>query len=571
MLRKRLVVINTLIISIVIGILILNSIDTLKRLFYHESTLIYEAQLNERYKSINDLFSAARNFTLEVCVNEELQKQLTAHRRDNSWTTEASSNLNKIVRNIDTEYGYYIPEIYPVNERGEVLKYSFSDRRYLPVGKTVFDYDIDREFIWAFRPEDKNCILVTRKIFSSKDGDTVLGIVEAEINISPLNEIFTGAYRSDNGTFTNLFLMDQDENVLLPYHVFEFEMDKVQLDNIEHASYELKDERITVVKRFPANRWMLVGQIEGVTLLAGSYAAIEKTVIWGISLIVIAFILTMITTKILTDPILKLATHMQSTDVAKNYEQVTIENPKGEIKILYDSYNNMISIINESISKIQIAGERDRENEFLLLQSQINPHFLYNTLDAIGWKAVQHEAYEIQEMVLYLVGMFRNSINQRDSLTQVRHEIEQVRCYLNIMQMRYPGAYVIEFEVEEGIEDYMIVRQLLQPLAENALQHGLYDSDNRGTVSIKAYRNNQNLVFKVANDGKLVDIEKVYSILKDGKDSNSRHYGIRNVNERLKNYYGDEHYLRFSIENGQTVATITIPISKTHMSDLGGR
>ncbi|WP_130837636.1 cache domain-containing sensor histidine kinase [Lachnoclostridium sp. Marseille-P6806] len=193
---------------------------------------------------------------------------------------------------------------------------------------------------------------------------------------------------------------------------------------------------------------------------------------------------------------------------------------------------------------------RERESELLLLQSQINPHFLYNTLDTLYFMAILKNEDEIADFVQSLSENFKLSLNQGDKLIPVSSEMQRIAAYMKLQNYRFHGRYTLHIDVEEKMREEYILTFILQPLVENAVYHGLEPKPGPGTVTVRGKRNGGVLEFSVLDDG--VGIADA--------DALDHGYGIRNIRERIRLFYGEEYGICFrNRESGGTVAEIRIP------------
>ena len=184
---------------------------------------------------------------------------------------------------------------------------------------------------------------------------------------------------------------------------------------------------------------------------------------------------------------------------------------------------------------------------------------MYNTLDSINWMAVKYGADDIEEMVTDLSQMLRYSLNNGVNQLKVSEELTQIRCYLNIQQKRFSNSFSTSYEIDPEVLDYQVIKLLLQPLVENALQHGFDESGQTGKLMLRVKKKENNIEFSVLNNGNKMDLEKVKQALQLPEDAKPTSYGLRNVNDRLVKYYGAESGLQFSIEGDYSCARFTIP------------
>ena len=238
---------------------------------------------------------------------------------------------------------------------------------------------------------------------------------------------------------------------------------------------------------------------------------------------------------------------------------------KGEIGQLGDSFNAMVEKINELLGVVYKEQKNKREAELKILHEQIKPHFLYNTLDTIQWKAKQYHAQDIVDLVLALSGFFRISLSQGKEFITLEQEVLMVKNYLDIQKVRYEDLFEYKTEIEEGLGNYMVLKICLQPLVENALYHGIKESDqDRGTIWIRAFSESEDsIILKVEDDGAGMSQERIDQLnswlkLKE-RGEEVKAYGTLNVNDRIKIAYGDEYGLHYEKRTGGgTVAVVRL-------------
>ena len=243
----------------------------------------------------------------------------------------------------------------------------------------------------------------------------------------------------------------------------------------------------------------------------------------------------------------------------------------GEMKTLYQSFNYMMDMIGDLIQEVYVAKIREKQSELAALQAQINPHFLYNTLDSINWMAIRYGARDIQKMVVSLATMLRYSLNNGQNLIAVQDEIKQVQSYINLQQIRFENCFESEIRIQEEMNSCIIIKLLLQPLVENAIIHGFDEGQyENGHLTITGEIESGHMVFRVMNDGHQADLEVIQRILYPAEDVKPKSYGIKNVNDRLRHQYGEEYTLQYRIQGDLTVAVIRIPLEKTGGEAYGG-
>lgn len=240
--------------------------------------------------------------------------------------------------------------------------------------------------------------------------------------------------------------------------------------------------------------------------------------------------------------------HQEGIDIL---EEGAEEYRNGDLTQLEQNVYCMMKKAKEFMEESFQAKLREREAQLKILQAQINPHFLYNTLDAINWMAIKMEAVEISSMVNSLARYFRLSLSKGEYAVSIQDEIELAKAYLTIQQMRFKGAIVSEFIIEQGLEAYKMPKLTLQPIIENAILHGIQKKQNRdGKIRIEVKKVEENICFWITDDGTGMEQEVINKILHKLPEEKQASYGLYNVNERIKLYFGNEYGIYISSEKG---------------------
>ena len=230
----------------------------------------------------------------------------------------------------------------------------------------------------------------------------------------------------------------------------------------------------------------------------------------------------------------------------------------------------MTSKVRELLDSKVREQENLKKAELKALQAQINPHFLYNTLDTIVWMAEANQTDKVIEIVRALSSFFRIALSRGKDWISIRQEIEHVRSYLYIQKIRYRDILDYEIEIDDSILDGTILKLILQPLAENALYHGIKNKRNGGTICVRARRAEQNLILlEVQDDGvgftpyKLSKIQETLAANTDEILRSESGFGLENVHKRIQLYYGKQYGV--SVESQYlegTRVTVAIPLQE---------
>ena len=234
-----------------------------------------------------------------------------------------------------------------------------------------------------------------------------------------------------------------------------------------------------------------------------------------------------------------------------------------EISALSDSLNMMIDKINNLLEQITEEQVRLRKAEFELLQSQINPHFLYNTLDAIVWLAEAGEQRKVVSMVGSLSEFFRTSLNQGKDIISVKEELQHVKSYLEIQQVRYQDILNYEIHVPKDLYRYTIPKITIQPLVENALYHGIKNKRGPGRIILSGRKEKDFFVLQIEDNGIGISEERLQQVrdgMKNKVFTENDIYGLYNVNERIRLNFGEDYGISIESSHGKgTVVEIILP------------
>ncbi len=234
-----------------------------------------------------------------------------------------------------------------------------------------------------------------------------------------------------------------------------------------------------------------------------------------------------------------------------------------EIQHLGRSIGDMAKRIKALMEDIVTEHESKRKSEFDTLQSQINPHFLYNTLDIIVWMIENEQKQEAVKVVTALARFFRISLSRGRSIIPVKDELEHVRNYLMIQQMRFKNKFTYVIRAGEDVMELAALKLMLQPLVENAIYHGMEFMDGDGEIMIRVYREGEELWFQISDNGLGMTQEQLDGLLSDRPHVSSRRgsgIGVKNVNERIRLYFGEHYGLSIQSEPDEgTVITIRLP------------
>ena len=412
-------------------------------------------------------------------------------------------------------------------------------------------------------------ITLSREIHNFYGTGNSDGVVFIDLNYNAIIDLCDQNSIGDKGY---VFILDQDGNIV--YHPSQQQLyNELQTENIDTVmnadsdivvTGEGDDEKIYTLPHSETTGWTIVGCVNMAELLKDSREANNIYVMTAIVLVAIAMILSSFIARSITLPIQKLRDSMKKVQEGDFKAADVVIPSQNEIGSLTTSFNAMTHRIEELMEENVKEQEQKRKIELKALQSQINPHFLYNTLDSIIWMAEGKKYEDVVLMTASLARLLRQSISNEDETVLIGQEIQYVKSYLTIQKMRYKDKLEFEINVDPFINSVHIVKLVLQPIVENAIYHGLKYKESKGLLTVTGYQKNQNAVIEITDDGVGMDEETLNHIFEKHKvNYRSNGVGVYNVQKRLCMYYGKEYGLHYESEPGHgTTVTVTIPMEQ---------
>jgi len=306
--------------------------------------------------------------------------------------------------------------------------------------------------------------------------------------------------------------------------------------------------------------WILCTMIENENIYAQTNDIIGLVVVLGLILLVLAVLFAVIVSGNIVKPIHELKKHMVEVSDG-NLDSFYESKSKDEISVLGKVFNQMLTDIKKLIEQVYKVQNQKRTAELRVLQSQITPHFLYNTLDTIQWKALEHNAYDVADMINSLSGFFRISLSNGKEFITIADEVGHVKNYLEIQKIRYKDTVNYDIDFDEKISQYIVPKMILQPLVENSIYHGLKLKKQKGIIKITIWSENNYIYVEVTDNGLGMDTEKLNTLRENLNQSvESEHYGLYNINERLKLTFKYDYDIKIDSEfQNWTKVTIKLP------------
>ena len=331
-----------------------------------------------------------------------------------------------------------------------------------------------------------------------------------------------------------------------------------------------KKDNIYNISSLDSCNWKIVG----VSFNDEITQAVKSQVVVGLifALLFSAFmsaVIYFLLSRTVTRPVRRLVASMQKFEKqAETFEYKADMSNVAEFQTLSTSFEHMVLMIQSLVEKVHNEEIVLRKTELKALQAQINPHFLYNTLDSIQWMCEQDNSKDAVKMVGALAKLFRISISHGNEFIAISDELKHAESYLIIQSYRYKNQFTYSFDVDKSVLDCMCNKITIQPFIENAIYHGLDRMVDEGEIKIIVERRGKDIAIIVKDNGLGMTEEQCKAVLQKGR-SDSKGIGVKNVDDRLKIYFGEEYGITIDSElDVGTTVTIKIPkIEKGHENE----
>lgn len=401
---------------------------------------------------------------------------------------------------------------------------------------------------WLVKQGNKKEILAVRKFYRQ---DKIQAMLVLSLDYNRVLEPFADLLTENRGGL----ILDEQGNVVYS----GYRMDAPYKPDKETSLNYLKEHYVCIEKKIEDTKWNFC--------LYQPKEELEKSV-WTLLLGNIPVLLLCLFLILLLGYFFSRKMVERLEQLTENMNQINlglrkvtvVSQSKDEIGVLVRTFTRMMDEINKLISQVYEAKIKLQKTEMKALQAQINPHFLYNSLSIINWKALEADNEEISRITLALSTYYRTSLNKGETMTIAANEIRNIDAYLQIQLIMHDNSFQVIKEIQEDTLSYSVPKLILQPLVENAIEHGLDVSEKEEKwLKLSVCKEGDTLLMAVEDNGMGMSEEQARAML----TYRSKGYGVRNVNERITLLYGEEYHLRVKSRQGEGCRIeIVIPVNK---------
>lgn len=311
--------------------------------------------------------------------------------------------------------------------------------------------------------------------------------------------------------------------------------------------------------------WRMIAQIPSAHIADAGNILMVQFIAAYLFITVLTFFLAMKLSSSIADRIITVAYQMETVRTGRPLPLETEETGCDEIGVLADTYNYLAQETGRLMEEQEKSSRNLRMAEFKALQAQINPHFLYNTLDMINWLSRTGRTEEVTKAIQSLSRFYKLTLSKKSLMNPIAEELEHVELYVELQNMRYDNCVSFMVDVPEGLYEYTIPKLTFQPIVENAFLHGIMiTEEKKGSILLTGWPEGEDVVFLITDDGGGMSPEKIKTLLEEPgiqkPGSSNSHIGVYNTNLRLKSLYGSSYGLSYESQTGEgTQVTIRIP------------
>ena len=514
----------------------------MKKILWDRETTILQSYVRQTTDAMDNELEIYNNLSKYISYNQSIAKILSADQSAYQNYEQFSTVIDPLLSSI-MYFHENVNQVTIYTDASDVKHGStVAPLKDLSDGTHAYD-DLDNNIHWRIDMENHTAFSVSRMAMLEQRG--AKGVLYVSVDYDSVFQPFYTETMFDN---YGLVIEDEYGNTIFAKNKFaddkaayELNVDQFKaLREMENSGYQFIDRTSNAtgwnICVYKPDR-LIISSVQPILIIAG--VAILVSMFAGITCIHII-------SEFITKRIKKLQKTMKATETG-NLGMVIENDSADEIGDLINGYNSMSKRLDETVNEVYQSKIKEKEYEMRALQAQINPHFLYNSLSMINWKALEADQEDISHITLALSTFYRTALNKGKNILLVKDEIANIKSYLDIQLAMHDNSFDVVYDIDDSILKYETLNLILQPLLENAIGHGIdVKTNGRGEIRIEGKENGDFLDFTVSDNG--VGMTKTQAAMILSKSSNG--YGVSNVNERIKLYYGEQYAVKIDSTPG---------------------
>lgn len=412
-------------------------------------------------------------------------------------------------------------------------------------------------------------ISLSRAVVITTNGVPQEGVLLVDMNYSSIEQMFNEVNDKNNGQY--IYLTDSEGEIIYHPRQMQINADLYNENNLQEASYDdgvheetfQSSSRTAILDTISYAGWKMISVIPSTTFSLGmnSYRYFLAMVIIVVILAII--LINRLVAQRISRPLTDLDEAIQTAQEGKPLIPADYDGGSREVQLLGRTLEGYRERNTQLMQDIVVEQEEKRKSELDALQAQINPHFLYNTLDSIVWMIESERRKDAVFMVTQLASLFRISLSHGDTIITIEDELKHAENYMNIQKVRFKDSFTVSFDVDHAIEPYCTVKLIVQPILENAVYYGVKNMDEDGRINVRGWKEENDIYITVDDNGFGMPQEVVDQLL----DENNKHVphhgsgvGLINVHKRIQLRFGPQYGLKIESEADHgTKVTIHLP------------
>lgn len=508
------------------------------------------------------------NFNLNINKFEQQFDEVMAYDAMYSSILEANAGDEVRLQEVNTQLNYLLDsKTHFLSNAYEISAYTKDGKLAYSRGTKVFASDIvqtqslasaeaNGKTVWFHTVVDKEGVIGLTRAMYRKGTNTINGYVFIALK----ENAFTALFNSEESTSNKIVIMDRDNRYLfgqLDIPRLTYIDDSTSKYTIDLTNYSIQSQTIANVP------WKVANLVDQHYILNELNTLRVALLLYSLAIVGILVLIMGIIYRSFYDPLEQVLTSMKSID-DKHLGAHIKDTGYDEVHELVENYNSLVDRIQELLVTVETQQTQKREAEIKMLQAQINPHFLFNTLNTLRSLAIINNDKPLSKGIAALAKLLRNTITDSKEMMEVVEEIENVKNYIIIQKLRYGNLFDTEFDIQESVKHEKIMKFLLQPIVENSILHGFEEDRDNQLLMIRVYKQQEELIVEIEDNGKGFKTEEQ----KDKHKGNLSGIGMRNIQERIQLTYGEIYHMQIdSTLNVGTKVTLHLPLCKEKEED----